>query len=327
MPGAGVTYSDPEFSWFNTIAPTAIIFPNGSTLGSAYDDVALVGDSNNGFLYELPLNGPRTGIDVTGFPTLTDLVADDATERDLFRIGQGFGAITDLEFGPDGNLYVVSISNGAIYRISGGGPTPTPTNTSPPVPTPTVTATPASTATATSTATVPAPPTCASIPEVCRTPAVGDKALVVLKDSTDDNKDLLLWKWLKGGATDATEFGDPVTTHAYELCIYDGGGLVASASAPAGANWSAKTTGFKYRDPAGSSDGLQTIILKAGADGKAKIVVRGKGMNVDMPNLALLTSPLTVQLKRAGGTVCWGATYSFPPARKNDAANFKDKAD
>jgi hypothetical protein len=195
------------------------------------------------------------------------------------------------------------------------------------VPTPTVTATPASTATATSTATVPAPPTCASIPEVCRTPAVGDKALVVLKDRTDDNKDLLLWKWLKGGATDATEFGDPVTTHAYELCIYDGGGLVASASAPAGANWSAKTTGFKYRDPAGSSDGLQTIILKAGADGKAKIVVRGKGMNVDMPNLALLTSPLTVQIKRAGGTVCWGATYSFPPARKNDAANFKDKAD
>ena len=55
--------------------------------------------------------------------------------------------------------------------------------------------------------------------------------------------------------------------------------------------------------------------------------VRGKGDGLDMPNLGLLASPLTVQLKRAGGSVCWGATYSFPPALKNTAAMFKDKAD
>ena len=29
MPGAGSTYSDPEFSWLATIAPTAILFPRG----------------------------------------------------------------------------------------------------------------------------------------------------------------------------------------------------------------------------------------------------------------------------------------------------------
>ena len=46
-----------------------------------------------------------------------------------------------------------------------------------------------------------------------------------------------------------------------------------------------------------------------------------------MPNLTTLTSPLTVQLKRNGSTVCWGATYSFPPALRNSAAIFKDKAD
>ena len=46
MPGAGSTYSDPEFSWLTTIAPTAIVFPVGSSLGPIYDDVALVGDAN-----------------------------------------------------------------------------------------------------------------------------------------------------------------------------------------------------------------------------------------------------------------------------------------
>ena len=326
MPGAGVTYSDPEFSWLNTIAPTGIVFPNGSTLGAAYDAVALVGDANNGFLYRLPLNGARNGFNFTAFPTLQDLVADDAGERDLLRIGQGFGAVTDLEIGPDGNLYVVSIGNGAIYRISGGA-VPTPTNTPPAVATPTHTPVPTVTVTVTSTATVAAPPACAATPQVCRTPVVGGKGLLVLKDNAADAKDFLLWKWLKGAATDTADFGDPIGGSTYELCIYDGGGLMASATAPAGASWKATTTGFKFSDSTGSPNGLQRIVLKAGADGKAKIIVRAKGMNLTMPNLATLTSPLTVQLKRSGGTVCWGSTFSFPPALKNDAANFKDKAD
>ena len=47
-----------------------------------------------------------------------------------------------------------------------------------------------------------------------------------------------------------------------------------------------------------------------------------------LPDLTLssLVSPLTVQLKRSGGGVCFGATYSFPPAIKNDGVTFKDKA-
>jgi glucose/arabinose dehydrogenase len=325
MPGAGSTYSDPEFSWTDTNAPTGIVFPNGSSLGPAYDDVALVGDSNNGFLYELPLNATRDGFDFSAFPALQDLVADDATEQNLLRIGQGFGAITDLEIGPDGDLYVVSIF-GNIYRIS-GGPTPTPTDTALPTDTPTTTPT------ATSTPTPPPPPSCAATPEICRTPAVGGKSLLVLKDDSDDAKDFLLWKWLKGAATDVSEFGDPVTSHAYQLCIYDGTGFLAGAAAPAGSTcggsgcWKATGSGFKYRDPARTSDGLQTVLLKAGGDQKAKIIVRAKGLNVDMPDLNALVSPVTIQMKRAAGSVCWGATYSFPPALKNDASVFKDKAD
>ncbi len=119
MPGAGVTYSDPEFSWLTTIAPTGIVLPAGSSLGPDYDNKAIIGDSNLGQLYAIPLNIARTAFDLTGFANVSDLVADDATERNQFRIGSGFSSITDLTVGPDKNLYVVSIGAGTVYRIAG----------------------------------------------------------------------------------------------------------------------------------------------------------------------------------------------------------------
>ena len=36
---------------------------------------------------------------------------------DEILFGAGFGCITDIKFGPDGNLYVVSLSDNIIYRI------------------------------------------------------------------------------------------------------------------------------------------------------------------------------------------------------------------
>ena len=49
---------------------------------------------------------------------LQDLVANNVTESNLVRIGQGFGGVTDLEVGPDSHMYVVDI-NGRVLRIRG----------------------------------------------------------------------------------------------------------------------------------------------------------------------------------------------------------------
>jgi glucose/arabinose dehydrogenase len=117
VPGQGSTYSDPEFSWFDTIAPTGIAFLIDSSLGPAYDDVVLVADSNNDALYAFPLNAQRKSLDLTGFSGVSDLVADNDGERDQFLFGSGFGRPTDLKIGPDGHLYVVAIADGAIYRV------------------------------------------------------------------------------------------------------------------------------------------------------------------------------------------------------------------
>jgi len=40
-------------------------------------------------------------------------------------------------------------------------------------------------------------------------------------DQSDDAKDLLVWKWLKGQSAAPSEFGDPTATTSYALCLYD----------------------------------------------------------------------------------------------------------
>ena len=46
-----------------------------------------------------------------------NLAKHDVTESESLLIGRDFGLVTDIETGPDGNRYVVSLSNGTIYEI------------------------------------------------------------------------------------------------------------------------------------------------------------------------------------------------------------------
>ena len=55
-------------------------------------------------------------------PRLEDRVADnlgkhELTESESLLVGRNFGVATDVETGPNGNLFVVSLTNGAIYEI------------------------------------------------------------------------------------------------------------------------------------------------------------------------------------------------------------------
>lgn len=115
----GSHYSDPKFSWRNTVGPTGIVFLNSAQLGAQYQLDAFVGDINNGNLYRLKPNVARNGFVFAG-PGLADLVADDSSELDEVIFGTGFNGITDIKVGPDGLLYVVSFGDGAIYAIEPG---------------------------------------------------------------------------------------------------------------------------------------------------------------------------------------------------------------
>jgi len=107
-------YSDPEFVWKETVAPTALKFLNSSKLGSQYENTIFVGDVKTGNLYNFKLDSNRKQLLLE--PPLDDRVADTPDEVQSIVFGQGFGVITDIKVGPDGYLYILGI-NGSIYRI------------------------------------------------------------------------------------------------------------------------------------------------------------------------------------------------------------------
>jgi glucose/arabinose dehydrogenase len=128
LPGA--TYVDPELSWKFESGPAGTAFVRGSALGADNDGTLWIGSSRSfqqvggtgGSLYRLRLTQNRLKVDVSD-PALAERVADnlakfEGTESESLLIGRGFGTTPSIEQGPDGNLYVVSITDGAIYMIS-----------------------------------------------------------------------------------------------------------------------------------------------------------------------------------------------------------------
>jgi glucose/arabinose dehydrogenase len=111
----GAHYSDPVFSWRQSMGVTDIEFLNSTKLGDKYAYNVFVGDVNNGNLYYFTVNGKRDGFTLEG--NLSDRVADNDAEGSAITLGTAFGGITDIETGPDGYLYILSYGKGSIYRI------------------------------------------------------------------------------------------------------------------------------------------------------------------------------------------------------------------
>lgn len=111
----GYNYSDPEFSWQVPVAPTALTFVDSEAL-LKFKDSLFVGDCNNGNLYRFTLNENRNGF-VFASSHLSDNVVNAGESMNEIIFGSAFGCVTDLEIGPDGFLYVTSLSEGAIFRI------------------------------------------------------------------------------------------------------------------------------------------------------------------------------------------------------------------
>jgi hypothetical protein len=180
------------------------------------------------------------------------------------------------------------------------------------------------------------PPTCANGPEVgCRRPVESGQAPLVIRDRSPDFADRLTWRWTRGAATTRADFGEPQQATTYQLCVFDGdGNTIARASAPAGGDcggrpcWRATARGFEYRSRAAATGaGPRSSVklsLRAGIGGKARIVLRGRGVHLGLDPLPA-TQPVTVQLENGEG-ICWEARYAAP-AGKNDARSFADKAD
>jgi len=121
----GSHYNDPQFSWKYAVAPGGIGFVSGRALGPQYQGTLLVGAAQTslegGYLFRFRLTGNRQKIAVDA-PALQDRVADNAakfdiTESESLLVGRDFGIGTDIQTSPGGTVFVVSLSNGAVYEI------------------------------------------------------------------------------------------------------------------------------------------------------------------------------------------------------------------
>jgi glucose/arabinose dehydrogenase len=122
----GSRYTEPAFSWRYAVAPSPVGFVRGRGLGPTFENDLLVGASRTtlagGYLFRFKLSDDRADLKLVT-PQLADRVADnndkfDLTESETLLVGRDFGITTDIQTTPSGNVYVVSLSNGAIYEIS-----------------------------------------------------------------------------------------------------------------------------------------------------------------------------------------------------------------
>lgn len=160
----------------------------------------------------------------------------------------------------------------------------------------------------------------------CRHPTKAKQALLTLINETPDKKDKLSFHWMKGAATTAADFGNPVGSTDYILCLFDRARnkdhVVLRSKAPKGATWKAGAKRFTDKDKSGTPDGLSAITLKSGNAGKATVLVDGNGANLKLPTLGL-TAPVTAQLEGPTGGACFAGTFASPT--KNTASLFKAK--
>jgi len=145
------------------------------------------------------------------------------------------------------------------------------------------------------------------------------KGILLVRRGTKSERNLLVWKWMSGPPTSKADFGDPLATDDYTLCLYDGAaGPVAELTAPAGGTcvsrpcWNSIAPGYRYRDGARTPDGLLKVLLREDpVGGRAKIIVKGKGELLRLPLVSTYASPVTFQLRRKTGG-CWQTIHTAP---------------
>lgn len=115
--GGSGKYNPPKFVWNHTVAPTALKFLNSDKLGKAYKNDLFAATFNTGVIYHFDLNENRTALKLSS--KFNSSLAEDQDIKDLV-FAQGLDKITDMEVGPDGNLYILSryFNKPTIFEIS-----------------------------------------------------------------------------------------------------------------------------------------------------------------------------------------------------------------
>jgi probable HAF family extracellular repeat protein len=159
----------------------------------------------------------------------------------------------------------------------------------------------------------------------------GPKSSLKVKNSGEDEKDQLKWKWSGGTQVLQAHLGSPAASTEYRLCIYDSTDgadqLVSVLRVAPGSSWTDKNPkGWDYKDKTAAQSGIAKLQLKTGESGKPKTQVLAKGINIQMPGPANAGETfdaddrVTVQLMSVPLAACW--TSEFTIAKRNTAEQY-----
>jgi aldose sugar dehydrogenase len=109
-------YSSPEFIWNGTVSLTALKFLNSDKYENQYQNDLFIADFEHGNVYHFDLNQNRSLLLMPDGSSPTDRIVPDTGKLEDIIFTRAAGGITDIELGPDGYLYVLSLTGDA-----GGG--------------------------------------------------------------------------------------------------------------------------------------------------------------------------------------------------------------
>jgi hypothetical protein len=184
--------------------------------------------------------------------------------------------------------------------------------------------------------------TCESV-EVCLDCVTGPrpgcigagKATVAIKERRVGREKLKVALRKLAGPVAQDDFGDPAAgTTRYAVCMYDASAQVvaelrveqAGATCGSAPCWRALAdAGYRYKDPAGTADGVRTIVARGGA-GTGRLVVKGRNTasGDGLPTgitAGLAGEPAVVVQVRSDDGACFGGRVD--QVRRADALVFK----
>jgi hypothetical protein len=107
--------------------------------------------------------------------------------------------------------------------------------------------------------------------------------------------DILNWRWISGSAP-LREFGNPVATTTYALCIYDSvqrvphlvfaaqiepGGFCGQS--PCWNTVGSPVVGYRFVDSDGLQDGMERLLLRDRGAARDSIIAQGGGDHLELP--------------------------------------------
>jgi hypothetical protein len=147
-----------------------------------------------------------------------------------------------------------------------------------------------------------------------------------VKRGATEGKDKFKLTWAKGPPPSPADLADPTDSAAYEVCVDDAVGPRLAARVEPGAGWKALgTAGFKFKEKTGVNGGMTALAAKVSPNGNAKVVVKGKGVNLDDPGSLPWTPPVVAYVANVDTGACFYAQFEGAEVKKSTDVLFKAK--